>query len=309
MLRICSATIVTLIATAPAIAQHQNHSDHSIPNPAAEESAADHGEMDHAKMDHGAIDHSDHAAVPAANMASLESGPANAADAIWGADAMRASRKAIYANHGNMEMFWIQGDRLEYRARQGSGGYLWDLQGFYGGDLDKFWFKSEGEGSFGEAIEDAEIQALYSRAIAPFFDLQAGIRQDLTGPSRTHAVVGLQGHAPYMLEIDAAAFLSNKGDLTARIEAEYDQRLTQRLILQPRLEASLSAQDMPELGVGSGIDHIEVGLRLRYEIAREFAPYVGVEQEWKLGGSRNFARLAGEDPSVTNYVIGLRFWF
>lgn len=329
MLRIFSAIIAALIAKTPAMAQHQDHSAHQMPDTSAEEPAVDHSQMDHstmdhggeepkpdeirpmdhAKMDHGAMDHSNHATVTAATITSVESGPANAADAIWGADAMRASRKAIYEEHGNMQMLWLQGDRLEYRARQGDDGYLWDLQGYYGGDLNKFWFKSEGEGNFGEAIEDAEIQALYSRAIAPFFDLQAGIRQDLTGPSRTHAVVGLQGHAPYMLEIDAAAFLSNKGDLTARIEAEYDQRITQRLILQPRLEASLSAQDIPELGVGAGIDNLEIGLRLRYEITREFAPYFGVEQEWKLGGSRDFARLAGEDPSVTNYVIGIRFWF
>jgi len=109
---------------------------------------------------------------------------------------------------------------------------------------------------------------------------------------------------PYMFEVDAAAFLSTKGDLTARVEAEYDQRITQRLILQPRAEVNLS-----ELGIGSGIDNLELGLRLRYEIVPEFAPYVGVEQEWKLGRSRDFARAAGEDASVTNYVVGVRFWF
>ena len=133
--------------------------------------------------------------------------------------------------------------------------------------------------------------------------------QDLTGPERTHAVLGVQGLAPYMFEVDAAAFLSTKGDLTARIEAELDQRITQRLILQPRGEVNLSAQDIPELGVGAGFDSVELGLRLRYEFAREFAPYVGIEQEWKVGQSADYARLAGEDPSVTNYVVGVRFWF
>ena len=266
--------------------------------------------MDHGSMDHGAMDHSARQPdPPQKSTANTETGPIRAADAIWGADAMRASRTAVYADHGNMQLFWFQGDRLEYRARDGKDGYLWDMQGYYGGDIDKFWFKSEGEGSFGEPIESAEVQALYSRAIAPFFDLQAGVRQDLTGPDRTHAVIGIQGLMPYMFEVDAAAFLSSKGDITARIEAEYDQRLTQRLILQPRAEVNLSVQDIPELGIGSGIDNLELGLRLRYEIAREFAPYVGIEQEWKLGGSRDFARLAGEDASDTNYVIGVRFWF
>jgi copper resistance protein B len=275
----------------------------------------DHGEkaddsMDHGAMDHGSMDHSAHQPdPPQISVPNGETGPISAADAIWGREAMQPARDELYNEHGNMQLFWFQGDRLEYRARGGEDGYLWDVQGYYGGDIDKFWFKSEGEGSFGEPIESAEVQALYSRAIAPFFDLQAGIRQDLTGPDRTHAVVGVQGLMPYMFEVDAAAFLSNKGDLTARIEAEYDQRITQRLTLQPRAEVNLSAQDIPELGVGSGIDNLELGLRLRYEIAREFAPYVGIEQEWKLGGSRDFARIAGENASITNYVVGIRFWF
>ena len=236
-------------------------------------------------------------------------GPINAADAIWGADAMQKSRRDLYIEHGGARLLWFQADRLEFSTSDGGERFLWDVQGYYGGDLDKLWLKSEGEGAFGEALEDAEIQALYSRAIAPFFDLQAGVRQDLTGPKRTHAVIGIQGLAPYEFEIDAALFLSTKGDLTARIEAEYDQRLTQRLILQPRAELSLAAQDVAELGVGKGLDSIEAGVRLRYEIAPEFAPYIGIEQQWKLGNSADFARLAGEDHSTTAFVAGLRFWF
>lgn len=139
--------------------------------------------------------------------------------------------------------------------------------------------------------------------------MQAGVRQDLTGPERTHLALGIQGLAPYLFEVDAAAFVSTKGDLTARIEGEIDQRITQRLILQPRAEIAFSAQDVPELGIGAGIDKIEAGVRLRYEFTREFAPYIGIDQEWKIGNSADFARAAGEDPSVTNYVVGVRFWF
>ena len=276
-----------------------------------------HGQMDHSKMNHGDSGtpvHSDHAGhdMPPKTSgppASSGSGSPNAADSIWGREVMQPSRNALYNEHGNMTLFWFQGDRAEYRARQGDDGYLWDVQGYYGGDTDKFWFKSEGEGSFGEAIEQAEIQALWSHAIGPFFDLQAGVRQDFHGPDRTHLALGVQGVAPYFLEIDIATFLSNKGDLTARIEGEYDHRLTQKLILQPRAEINFSAQDIPELEIGSGIDSVEAGLRLRYEIVPEFAPYVGIEQEWKLGDSRRFSIANGEDPSATNYVIGLRFWF
>ena len=309
MVRILTTIIAASTAVAPLMAQDHGAMDHSN---------MDHGQMDHAeemaepidhsKMDHGAMDHGA-TTSPSAPAPQTETGPPRAADAIWGAEVMRASREAAYDEHGNMQLFWFQGDRAELRMRNGKDGYLWDVQGYYGGDLNKFWFKSEGEGSFGEPVEQAEVQALYSRAIAPFFDLQAGVRQDLTGPDRTHAVIGVQGLMPYMFEIDAAAFLSTKGDLTARIEAEYDQRLTQRLILQPRAEVNLSAQDIPELGIGAGIDNLELGLRLRYEIVPEFAPYIGIEQEWKLGGSRDFAQADGEDASVTNYVVGIRFWF
>lgn len=263
--------------------------------------------MDHGPMHHGAMEMTPIPAGPPP--ASAGSGPPRAADAIWGAGAMRASRNMLRTEHGGMNMFWVQGDRAEYRAREGGDGYLWDLQGYYGGDLDKFWFKSEGEGNFGEKPETAEIQGLWSHAIGPWWDVQAGVRQDLIGPERTYAVIGMQGLAPYMFEVDAAAFLSTNGDLTARVEAEIDQRITQRLILQPRAEVNLSAQDVPELGIGAGVDSLEAGLRLRYEFTREFAPYIGVEREWKLGQSADYARLAREDPGMTSYVVGALLWF
>lgn len=237
------------------------------------------------------------------------SGPPRAADAIWGADAMRASRRDLQQTHGDYPLFWLLVDRAEVQIRDGANGYLWDLQGYYGGPTSRFWFKSEGEGDFSEAIDDAEIQALYSRAIAPFFDLQVGVRQDVAEHPTTYAVLGVEGLAPYMFEVDAALFFSHRGDLTARAEVELDQRITQRLILQPRAEINLSAQDVPELGVGAGLDNIEVGLRLRYEIVREFAPYIGIEQAWRVGQSADFARADGVDPASTSFVVGVRFWF
>ncbi len=133
--------------------------------------------------------------------------------------------------------------------------------------------------------------------------------KDLAGPNTTHAVIGIQGLAPYMFEIDAALFLSTHGDVTARIEAEVDQRITRRLILQPRAEITLSAQDIPRLGIGRGVDAAEIGVRLRYEIVREFAPYIGIEQGWRLGNGADFARAAGDDSATTRLVAGIRFWF
>lgn len=286
--------------------------------------------MDHGAMGHGTMmQDSDQSSPPAAmdhsqmgqmTMGEIPipqgppparafSGPTRAADAFSGAEVMEEARSALAKEFSGGKYSWFQGDRLEYRAAQGRDGHLWDVQGYYGGDIDKLWFRSEGEGTFGQSVERAEVQVLWSRAIAPFFDFQAGVRQDLAGPDRTHLVLGLQGLAPYEFQVVAAAFLSSKGDLTSRIEVDLDQRITQRLILQPRAEVDLSAQDIPELGIGAGIDTIEAGVRLRYEFAREFAPYIGVEQSWRIGNNADFARATGEDPSTTNYVVGIRFWF
>jgi copper resistance protein B len=237
------------------------------------------------------------------------SGPPRAADAVWGADAMRASRRDLQQTHGAYPMFWFMADRLEARFGDGADGFLWDVQGYYGSPTSRFWFKSEGEGTFGNGLDDAELQALYARAIAPFFDVQAGLRQDIAGPATTHAVLGIQGLVPYIFELDAALFLSHRGDLTARFEAELDQRITQRLIVQPRAELNLAAQDIPQQGIGAGLDTIEIGLRLRYEILREFAPYLGIEQQWRTGRGADLARAAGDRPAATRIVAGVRLWF
>lgn len=281
--------------------------------------AQDHGAHHHHHHDHHAEqaeradepprDPSPGPAMETPPPAAAGSGPPRAADAVWGAEAMQAARDELRRTHGDFPVLWLMGDRIEAQLREGGNAYLWDIQGYYGGPTERLWFKSEGEGDFGAAPEQAEVQALYSRAIMPFWDVQAGLRQDLAGPGTTHAVIGLQGLARYRFEVDAALFVSHRGDVTARIEAEIDQRITQRLILQPRIEANLAAQDVAELGIGAGLDQIEVGARLRYEFWREFAPYVGVEQAWRTGRGADFARARGDDPSVTSVVAGIRFWF
>ena len=301
--------------------------------PAAEmdHSTMDHAQMDHSEINHSTMDHSamgqptfDHSAHGAmadksASGATPESavppraleGPRHAADLIWGESAMAPSRAQLAHENGGMKTGMIMLERLEARVPTDGGdtGYVWDAQGWYGGDLNRFVVKSEGEGEFGAELEDAEIQALYSRAIGPFFDLQAGVRYDIEPDSRAHAVIGVQGLAPYMFHVDGAVFLSDQGDLTARIEGEYDQKITQRLILQPRVELELSAQDIPEREIGAGLIKIEPGLRLRYEFTPEFAPYVGVEYEAKLGETADIAKAAGEDPDGLKLLVGLRAWF
>lgn len=232
------------------------------------------------------------------------------ADRIFSKSEMDRARHEMMHENGAMKVGTVGFNLAEYQARKRGDGYRWDAEGWYGGDIDRIVVKSEGEGNFGEPIEAAETQLLYGRAINPYFNLQAGVRQDFGhGPDRTYAAVGLEGLAPYWFEVEGALFVSNKGDIHARLEGYYDQRITQRLILQPMAEVNFALQDVPGLGVGSGLSDIEAGLRLRYEVAKEFAPYVGVEWTRKFGDTARFARLAGEEAGTTSFVAGLRFWF
>ena len=238
------------------------------------------------------------------------SGPAHAADAVFGREAMAEARENLRREHGSIETYKVLIDQLEARIRSGRDGYFLNAEAWYGGDINKLWLKTEVEGDLGRKPDQAEVQALYSRAIDPWWNLQAGVRYDLhPDPERAYLVLGIEGLAPYWFEIDAAAFVSNKGDISARFEAEYDQRLTQKLILQPRVELDLFAQDVPEIGVGSGLSSAEAGFRLRYEITREFAPYVGVGYERAFGGTADFRRAAGDKAGGLNFLVGVRAWF
>jgi copper resistance protein B len=242
--------------------------------------------------------------------AAAASNPGYAADALFDPADMARARAQLRDEHGGFTTQMILADRFESRAGEDSDAYLWDLQGWRGNDLQRFWWKTEGTAAAGGSTEDAEVQALYSRALTPWFDLQAGLRQDLRPtPRRTHAVIGIQGLLPYVFEIDAAAFLSDHGEWTARVEAEYDLRIRQRLVLQPRVELNFSAQTIPELALGTGLGSVAAGLRLRYEIRRELTPYVGVEWVEARGGTADFVRAAGDDPDGWEAVVGLRAWF
>jgi copper resistance protein B len=153
------------------------------------------------------------------------------------------------------------------------------------------------------------VQALWSHAIDPWFDLQTGVRLDLKPDTRPYLVAGVQGLAPYWIEVDAAAFLSDKGEFTARVEAEHDMRITQQLVLQPRAELQFALQDVPRERLGAGLATLELGARLRYQIRPEFAPYLGVAFERAMGDSRRFRRLADEDLGGFSLIAGIRTWF
>lgn len=232
-----------------------------------------------------------------------------AADRVFDPAVMEAARAQQRREHGASIVSQVMLHLFEHQVGEDDGGYRWEGEAWIGGDIHRFVLKTEGEGNEDD-LESGEVQALYSRAIAPFFDLQAGVRYDFEPtPNRTYAVLGVEGVAPYWFELDAALFLSDRGELQARAEGSYDLRLTQRLILEPRAELTFAAEDIPEIGVGSGLSEGEYGLRLRYEIQRNFAPYIGVTLDQKYGQAADFAEAAGEDPSEARVVIGLRAWF
>lgn len=235
----------------------------------------------------------------------------HAADAYYDPAEMAKARQMLKAKNGAQWNSLVLGERFEYHSNGGNALAVWEGQGWVGGDVRRLWFKTEGEYDTSEdRFEEAELQALYSQAVSPFWDLQLGLRYDITpDPSRTYAVVGLQGLAPYWFELDGALFLSDKGDVSTRIEAEYEFRFTQRLLLQPRVEINAAFSDDNAIGVGSGLSTLEAGLRLRYEIKREIAPYVGISWSQAFGGTKALRRSNNEGVDQVSFVAGVRFWF
>ena len=231
------------------------------------------------------------------------------ADKFYDPAAMAAARRVVAEEHGGSVHSKVMADLVEYQARSGTDGYRWEGEGWYGGDIDRFVAKTEGDGDVRHGLERAEIQALYSHAVGPYFDLQAGVRQDVKPGGRTYLTVGTEGLLPYWFRVSGAAFVSTKGEVLGRLEGTYDLRLTQRLILQPRVELNLSAQNTRETRTGAGLSSAELGLRLRYEIHREFAPYIGVSFDRRLGRSADYVRAAGEDVGGASFVAGVRAWF
>lgn len=249
-------------------------------------------------------------ALPAGNAPAPAPPTDHYADRFFPNDNMEHGRAALMRQEGGQNFYQVMFNLAEFQARQGHDGYRWDGEAWFGGDINRLWVKTEGDGAFRQGVENAEVQALYSRAIGPYFNLQAGVRHDFQPPpTRTYATVGFEGLAPYMFEVNGALFLSNKGDLLGRLEGYYDQRITQRLILQPRVELNLAAQDVPETRLGAGLTDAELGLRLRYELRRQFAPYVGVSYLAQTGRTADFTRAEGKKPQTTSFVAGVRFWF
>jgi len=208
---------------------------------------------------------------------------------------------------------YLIGERLEYNSVPGADPLSWDVQGYVGKDLNKFWFKTEGSALTSQKEGEMEFQGLYSRMISPYFDFQAGLRYDISynrlqNLSRSFAAIGLQGLAPYLFETETNLFISDHGDISARLLGTYDLLFTQRLVGQPRFETNIAIQKVEKFGVGSGFNNIQLGFRLRYEIRRELAPYIGISWNRQLGQTADFIRQEGGDVSSFSLLGGVRLW-
>lgn len=209
-------------------------------------------------------------------------------------------------------VWMVQFDRLEWQQAERDHALAWDATAWFGYDDNRLWLRSEGKGEPPQhgRIEHADIEALWGKPVTPWWDVLVGVRQDFEpGPSQTWAALGVQGMAPYKFEVQATAYLGESGRTALQIEVEYDVLLTNRLILQPRVEATWHGRDDEERGIGSGLSEVDAGLRLRYEIRREFAPYVGIEWGRSFGDTADFALLGGEDVEDTRFLAGVHFWF
>jgi copper resistance protein B len=214
----------------------------------------------------------------------------------------------VHATRDNAVHAFVLFDQLEWLAAGSAGDLNWDSKGWVGRDRDRLWFRSEGERA-GDSFAHAEAQVFYGRAIARWWDVVAGVRQDLQpGPARTWAAIGVQGLAPYWFEVEATAYVGAAGRTHVRVETEYELLLTNRIILQPLVEIEMYGKSDRARGLGAGLSSADIGLRLRYEVRREFAPYAGVTWNRTFFGTADYAHAAGDKTGGARLAVGVRLW-
>lgn len=300
--------MVTAFTVAPVAAQHPGY---VMPIPAESAKAAgkpqaarehDHADAHDSKADHSGMGHGRMSPAPAT--------PREPIPVVTDADRRAAFPDvAGHTVHDSaIHSYWLL-NRLEAWDADGGAGMAWEAQSWVGTDLNRLWLSSEGE-RLGGHTEAADLQILYGRSVARWWDLVVGLRHDFKpGDSQTFAAVGVMGLAPQWFEVEATAYVGERGQTAARLVVEYDLLLTNRLIIQPLIEAEFQGKDNPARGTGSGLGTIETGLRLRYHLWRELAPYIGIVRERAFGATAEYRRQDGEDVDDTRFVAGLRIWF
>jgi copper resistance protein B len=298
--------------------QSQVDSDHG----AMEHASMDHASMEHASMQHGqaqhgAMDHAamEHAPHPQATTQTPASPTASAVPRMPIPEPTAEEIAAAFAplQHHAMHApginHYVLLDRLEAFDTTRGSGQDWEARAWIGGDIDRLWLRSEGERQDGRT-QAASVEAFYGHAISPWWDLLVGARQDIgAGEHRNWAAFGVQGLAPYKFETEATLYVGSGSRAALRLEGEYEVLLTNRLILQPRVEASIALTDDDRRGVDSGLEQVEVGLRLRYEITRRFAPYIGWVHSRSFGDTARRAAIDDEPARDSRFVAGVRIWF
>ncbi|MBS0639083.1 MAG: copper resistance protein B [Proteobacteria bacterium] len=201
-------------------------------------------------------------------------------------------------------------DQAEGRIGGGQNAFRWEGQAWIGTDYNKLWLKSEGFALGKGGVDDGRLEVLYSRAVSTYLDVQAGVRTDLdSGTGRTWAALGVQGLAPLFFDYEITGYLSDQGHAALRVALSYDLLITQRLILQPEVEMNVYSKADPGRHIGAGLSDIDAGLRLRYEISRKFAPYIGVAYAGRIGQSARLAGQQGDPAAAVQFVFGIRSWF
>ncbi|WP_425445624.1 copper resistance protein B [Xanthomonas pisi] len=304
--------------------------------PPTVDSTMSHAGMDHGSMDHAAMDHASMTAGPA-QQAPMEHPPMDharmhhdaAADMPMQTHASphRAAlpREPIpeptaediaaafaplhsHAMHGTGVNRYVLLDRLEAFDTDRASGQQWEARAWIGGDIDRVWLRSEGERQRGRT-QDASVEAFYGHAVSPWWDVLVGVRQDIGTDHRSWAAFGVQGLAPYKFETEATLFVGSGGRAVVRLEGEYDVLLTNRLILQPRMEADIALSEDRQRGIDRGLDQLEAGVRIRYEITRRFAPYIGWVHHRSFGDRTPRATLDDEPARDSRFIAGVRIWF
>ena len=287
-----SIAIAVALIAGNAQAQQHDHGRHVAAPVESEDNIVDHSKMDHSQ-----------------HQAASTQAPLTPIPPLTDADIEAAKPPAHGHDHGGGVFGYLLFDRLETWDAEPGSGQAWEAQGWVGTDRHRLWLRSEGERSDGRT-ESADLEVLYGRPIARWWDLVAGIRHDISpGPKRDDIAIGVIGTAPYKFEVEATAYLGASGRTAVRVSTEYELLLTNRLILQPKIEAEWHGRDDRSHGIGSGLGKVETGLRLRYEFTRKFAPYVGVVHERSFGGTADFMRDDGEATRDTRVLAGVRFWF
>jgi len=297
------------------------HAPSTVEPAGVDHATMDHSTMDHSKMDQSKVDHSqmDHSKMDGSQMdhsfmghgsASPSTQPVAPIPPVTDADRLAAMAPVQgHPMHDDTVHSFVLLDRLEAFDADDGTGLAWEARAWLGTDIDRLWLRSEGERIDGRTAH-ADAELLYGRAITPWWEVVAGVRHDIApGPDQDFLAVGVQGLAPYKIEVQATAYLGESGQTAARVELEYRTLLTNRWILQPVVEAEFHGKDDLRRGVGAGLTQVEAGVRLRYEITRRFAPYVGVVHERAFGKTATLRREAGEGRAETKVVAGVRFWF